>query len=778
MADTIPVGDYLFRIDPSLFVSNKIIAFDELYIDFDDGQGYVMVSIGETVNVSYSVLGNKTLKTKAVQGIDSLMAYADLYITQNENVILEPASQTIPVPDFGPEEYEDDKIKAIYGIWYGCNNHDNIIRKPILFVSGFDPQDKNRIGDEYAGDDKVYLYNVANKDRFLDKLREVGYDIIIYRSANSTKSIIPNALNLVNFIKEKVNDVKTSDNELIVVGTSMGGLVCRYALAYMEQSTNTYNHQTKLFISVDSPQEGANVPLGFQYMAYYLNEDFLGNIEMLQQAVDNMLNSPAAKEMLLYHYSNTSELTARCATNRTTFLNSLSSVGNFPQKCRSVALSMGSGNGTNQGFSAGALLIRKNPSPIVIGAYMTLDFLLSLVGIPPGIGATLSLSSWEFAVHAVPNQTKGEIYSEELYLHICVPRVVIIWTPLPVPVVILDCAPHLIDRKEEVNNTVPIDNAPGSIFGLHNLTSFGLDEVGDILNTLGVIYIDSHYDCFIPSYSALGLKVAPHTHIKNYLNNHPDVMQIDNNLYRNYNKSVSPFDFLYIENNNLDHIYDDNKEGVFSVEMLEAMSNISYPDDLFLENRTITSGEAVAYEAPNTIVAGYGVDETAGEHGNYIVASGGKLELYAEKITLKPGFHAQHGSYVKIRPVVFWVCPPGSFSPPSPVHTITVFEPINTNEYNNEEYNISDTSFQYKDLFAEEINTIELFPNPVIDKLYIFAAGTSNTVKIYNMNGVLLQVLNFSESIEVDMSNATSGIYLFQVIQSDGNITNRRIIKQ
>jgi uncharacterized protein YfaP (DUF2135 family) len=80
-------------------------------------------------------------------------------------------------------------------------------------------------------------------------------------------------------------------------------------------------------------------------------------------------------------------------------------------------------------------------------------------------------------------------------------------------------------------------------------------------------------------------------------------------------------------------------------------------------------------------------------------------------------------------------------------------------------------------LFAEEISATELFPNPVIDKLYIFAAG-SNTVKVFNMKGVLLQELKFSESVEIDMSNATSGMYLFQVVQSNGSVTNRQVIKQ
>ena len=484
MADTIPAGDYLLHIDPALFVSNKTTLLNDLHIDFDNGQGFIKVSIGETVPVSYFTLWNKTLKIKAVWGSDTLVAYSDLYVIQNEIVIQTPPPN-IPVPDVGPEPFDTDNgITAIYGIWYRCN-HDNTIHKPIIIVSGFDPQNKNRIGNEKPGDDKVYLYNVANKDRFLDRLRELGYDIIIYRSDHSTKSIIPNAKNLVEFIN-KINLEKSSGNELIVIGVSMGGLVCRYALTYMEQPDNNYDHQTKLFLSMDSPQNGANVPLGFQYLVKYMNENFFEQVAELKEAMENMLDSDAAKEMLLYHYCNTSGLTARCAPNRTTFLNSLSSIGNFPKKCQTMAVSMGSGNGTNQGFSAGASLIKKLPSPIVFTAYMTLDLLLwHFLNIPPTFGILLSHSSWEFEVRAVPNQTKGVIYREELYLRICVPKLV--WTPFG-PFPWIDCTPHLINRKEEVNNTLPIDNAPGSIFGLHNLDVIdGSESLVEIFGSLGIV---------------------------------------------------------------------------------------------------------------------------------------------------------------------------------------------------------------------------------------------------------------------------------------------------
>ena len=752
MADTIPAGNYSFQILPSLFVSNKTATFNEIYIDFDDNQGYVKVDIGDTVNVSYFSLGNKTLKIKAVWEKDTLISYSNLYVTQN-TVLESITSVDIPVPDEGPEKYENDGITAMYGIWFRCN-HDGHIRKPILIVSGFDPMNKNRIGiEDNANADNVFLYNVANKYRFLDRLREYGYDVIIWRSQNSTESIYPNAMNLIHFITQKINNVKTADNELIVVGVSMGGLVSRYALTYMELIQYEYYHHTKLFISMDSPQNGSNVPLGFQFLVKYLNDDLFGTVPMLKDAKEKMLDCDAAREMLLYHYSATSGWTARCDPRRNFYLNSLSNIGNFPQQCRTMAVSMGSGTNKDQGFNPGAILIKKIPSPLVLGAYMTLDVLLMLVGIHPTIGFTLSHSSWEFEVRAVPNHMPCRIYNEELYINLCGPIPILVppfldWLHPGSP-----CEPHIWKREEWVNNTQPLDNAPGSIFGLHNLKDWGLDEDkekwADMFEKLKIIIDDSHYDCFIPSYSALGMNVAPHTHIKSYLNGCDGVTKINDNFYANTNKSVSLFDYLYIENDNLPHIYDDNKVGVFSPEMLAAMDTMISREYLYLKNRTIRSGEKVAYEATKLIEV----------NGNFVVKSGGTLKMNSERIVLKPGFRAEAGSEVRLSSLVDWVC------------VINKSGSQNLYSNNNPDYIYDMPDFKTME-YAEGENisndeNIKIFPNPVTEILTIELPylDEKTYITIHDMNGKLLFEKEYSEThiINMNFTNYQQGIYIVKI---------------
>ena len=112
----------------------------------------------------------------------------------------------VPTPNEGPKPYpyDDHPYQGNYGIWYR-ENHDNTLKKPLLIVSGFDPSSRMRIygyeenGDKYAsgkgsvngkGDKLVYLYDIANKNSFLDNLRKRGYDVIAYRCVNSRENTI------------------------------------------------------------------------------------------------------------------------------------------------------------------------------------------------------------------------------------------------------------------------------------------------------------------------------------------------------------------------------------------------------------------------------------------------------------------------------------------------------------------------------------------------------------------------------------------------------------
>ena len=238
-----------------------------------------------------------------------------------------------------------------------------ILDKPIILVDGFDPGDTRNTTAIYQ------LLNYGTSGQNLgDLVRAQGYDIVVLNfpqyTRTGTSTIIDggadyiqrNAMILVELLNQ-INAQKTGTEKNVVIGPSMGGLISRYALRYMEQ--NSLNHDTRLYLSFDSPHLGANVPIGFQHLFNYMAYGPIGETT-LQTIVDGMLKSPAAREMLLDHFEghlasgsayefNTNiTLPTGCPNYRTAFQSELNSMG-FPQNTRNIAITNGAGNGTSNG---------------------------------------------------------------------------------------------------------------------------------------------------------------------------------------------------------------------------------------------------------------------------------------------------------------------------------------------------------------------------------------------------------------------------------------------
>jgi hypothetical protein len=162
------------------------------------------------------------------------------------STILNAAYYDYLFPDVLNKDYKNIDSVA-YGIWYRTNEpHNNALQKPFLLVSGFDPSDVVRVGEEVSGEtDKVYLYQLANKDGFLDQLRQRGYDIVAFRCKQSMASIVANGSLLMQFMKEEIIEKKIGDSKLVVAGASMGGLLVRYALTKMEHDGDKQLHYDK-----------------------------------------------------------------------------------------------------------------------------------------------------------------------------------------------------------------------------------------------------------------------------------------------------------------------------------------------------------------------------------------------------------------------------------------------------------------------------------------------------------------------------------------------------
>lgn len=254
---------------------------------------------------------------------------------------------------------------------------DGILDNPIIVLDGFDPGDSRDIGGLYAS----LSFGGQN---MADILRDEGYDIVILNAPlyntdgkdidGGGDYIQRNAMVLAALIEE-LNAQKVGDAELVVLGPSMGGLIARYGLAYME--ANSIPHETRLYISFDSPHRGANIPISLQYLINYFAQE-VGDPTALA-LVEQVLGSPAAKEMLTDHLLGhllagdpiqqdpTKLLPAGAPDFRDAFQTELDALG-FPQNVRNVTMINGNGTGITTG----------TPGTEVVNTNLTIDTFTSL----------------------------------------------------------------------------------------------------------------------------------------------------------------------------------------------------------------------------------------------------------------------------------------------------------------------------------------------------------------------------------------------------------------
>jgi hypothetical protein len=150
----------------------------------------------------------------------------------------------------------------------------------------------------------------------------------------------------------------------------MGGVITRIALREMENENKP--HQTRLFISQDSPQQGANVPIAYQYTARHFRNIYISTgvaalgaelIQLIRGKASplkalSLANEPASKQMLINYISDFGTLRN---VHHDDFYASLRTLG-YPQGTighpfRMVAISNGSECANAQGFEPGASLI-------------------------------------------------------------------------------------------------------------------------------------------------------------------------------------------------------------------------------------------------------------------------------------------------------------------------------------------------------------------------------------------------------------------------------------
>lgn len=421
-------GDVTFELDADRIASD-LGAPRAITIDFADGLGVRPIAIGAPVHVHYSETGPHTLTLRATRA-DGGIAVA--------RFAFEVAAVTTPLPNDTLHITANVAYQGTFGTGdayeYLAAGH-TALENPIVVIEGFDI-DNSMNWDE--------LYTLLDQENLIETLRADGFDAVVLNFTDATQAIQTNAF-VVEALLERVQSEVPPTTTMALVGASMGGLCSRYALAYMESHGIT--HRVRVWLSFDGPQAGADIPLGLQYWINFFAGQSTSAADFLAT-----LQRPAAREMLLYHFTSPAGPTGAPDPSRTQLIGDLAAIGDYPQLTRRVAIANGSGTGVNQGFAAGAEVIR----------YEYSSLLTSITG----------------DVWALPDQVSGTIFNGSL-------RILLSTT----------------SQKVTVSGCAPWDGAPGG--SRASFTELDTTSVpyGDI-----VALFPSH--CFIPSVSAIAVAGA------------------------------------------------------------------------------------------------------------------------------------------------------------------------------------------------------------------------------------------------------------------------------
>lgn len=413
------------KLPQALLYTNSATEILKIEADFADGKGYRLLPYNQLISVNYTQEGNKIWKYKlTLTNGQVLYSHSKIIIKNGVNApfkitnVLQKSTAGNDVCNLNETDgirfFDIQSSQSYLGqpgkarIFVNYANTECKITKPLIIVEGWDfstllsPETRHSSSDFEdfikSTRDGGNLSNLLIGDP--QKLNDQKYDLIYVNWHHGMDYIQRNALVVEEVIKW-VNQQKALSNSTeknVVIGQSMGGVVCRYALRDMEQRNLT--HQVRLFVSQDSPQQGANIPLSIQYMYRNLRNQVvqapvytLIRITTLQDPAYkyfSLLDQPATRQMLVNRSNNNYAIDN---TPHTNFYNELNNKG-YPSQngIRNIAMSNGSECGSTQNFNAGDFLINYSYSK----SLSFLQDLASLIVIPVGGALAGSLVDYDF----------------------------------------------------------------------------------------------------------------------------------------------------------------------------------------------------------------------------------------------------------------------------------------------------------------------------------------------------------------------------------------------
>jgi hypothetical protein len=422
-------ADVVFTLGAENVLTHRAARLEKLTLDPGDGGGMREFAFGGSLAVSYPTTGLKRVELQAMLEDGRTLKAAT--VLDVERLVTPEPDETWAVTASVPYDGVAGTGQAYVYLAPGRT----VLTNPAIVVEGFDLDNTM---------DWPVLYDLLNQENMIEELRAAGYDAVVLDFTEATHPIQRNAFVLTELLGQ-VTAAIGPGRTTALVGASMGGLVSRYALLWLENGGGGHNVRT--FISFDAPQTGANIPLGLQHWLDFFQGESEDAAFLLAR-----LNTPASRQMLLYHHLATSGTTAAADPLFGSLQAEFSGLGDWPSQPRLVSVANGSGLGADQGFAAGDQLI--------FYEYRSL------------------LADIDGNVWAVPDGGSQVIFDGMINL---------IW-PLPDTY-----------QTVTVSGPLPWDSAPGGFRASMAQMDTTAVPYGDI-----TALHDNH--CFIPTVSALGLE--------------------------------------------------------------------------------------------------------------------------------------------------------------------------------------------------------------------------------------------------------------------------------
>ncbi len=455
--------NFSIQLPSNLWLTNVAQTVQNIQIDANDGLGYRNTTFGQNLSVNYTTSGLKHWYYKITLS-DGQILYSHSKIIIEEGLITTPhidssdrnnlrTSQGIVANSTATGLGKKDITATLaYNGSFGSAkvvidyaSADRKIRMPLIVVEGFDQGALTNPEEEYGITNYLDFKTIVNNSQsaqlqsLLTNAGTKQYDIIWVDWNNGTDYIQKNAYVLEEVIKwvnaEKLANGSSQSN--VVLGASMGGLIARYALKDMEdRSTPT---QTSLYISHDAPHQGANFPIGYQYMSRHALHQYVQSPLLLAGGevimplftdgvtpLDYLLlqNTPAARQMLINYVGVNYDI---INTTHDTWQNELRLKG-YPSM-RKIAISNGNHCAVTQNATAGASLLSIDGNystgwltdivltafPVLnAGIFQSLSILTNepsfLIGILPG-GNKIKL---DFKINSLPSSGTNQIYKGKI----------------------------------------------------------------------------------------------------------------------------------------------------------------------------------------------------------------------------------------------------------------------------------------------------------------------------------------------------------------------------